>query len=55
MVTDGMEDIVVDSILRYSRQLYICCFSLLGPKGGGYGGMVDAADSIRLSLGMETY
>lgn len=29
--------------------------SSLGPKGWGYGGMVDAADSTKLSLGMETY
>lgn len=35
---------------------YLSVFvSSLGPKGWGYGEMVDAADSTRLSLGMETY
>lgn len=43
-----------------SFQTHICGYlsllvSSLGPKGWGYGGMVDAADSTRLSLGMETY
>lgn len=68
MVTGGIEDIVVDSILRYSRQLYICCFSLLGPKGGGiwrngrrcglnqieprYGNVLSDSSQIQGNLGL---
>lgn len=40
--------------LQFRGYLFIPVSSL-GPKGWGYGGMVDAADSSRLSLGMETY
>jgi hypothetical protein len=44
-----------ESISEYGKKKSsLLCFSLLGPKSRGYGGMVDATDSIGSSLGVET-
>lgn len=45
-----------ESVQTHYLVTYIIYFvNSLGPKGWGYGEMVDAADLTRLSLGMETY